>query len=263
MTGDSNSYGELRELVVAAGRRIARKAGQLEDIGTKKRFLTTEDLRIERELFELTQRLFPGDGFLAEEEHDHPPTESSYWVCDPISGTRTFLAGLANFGVAVARVVEGQPVFACVFDPTMDELFEARAGAGARCNGAPLSVSPGPGPDGPRVLFNLTYGYHEPSEASRTWRALSAYDLYRNTGSFGVNYGHVAMGRFDGFVSLTKDAFPEVAGSLILREAGGVFRCLDDTSEVQPGQRRFVGGAPWLVDELERRVRQAHASVQD
>ena len=151
------------EFLKASGKRIARQAGELEDIGTKKRFLTDEDLRIERELFELTRRLFPGDGFLAEEEHDSAPTEASYWVCDPISGTRTFLAGLAHFGIAVARVVEGKPVFAAVYDPTMDELFEARAGGGARCNGRALRVTDGTGVDGPRVLYNLTYGYRSPA----------------------------------------------------------------------------------------------------
>lgn len=254
MTDHQKGLSEILEFIKVSGARIARRAGTLADIGTKKRFLTEEDLRIERELFALTRRLFPGDGFLAEEEHDQAPSEPSYWICDPISGTRTFLAGLAHFGVAVARVADGVPVFAAVYDPTMDELFEATVGGGARCNGRTMRVTEGPCPDGPRVLYNLTYEYRSPEEASRLWTALSRYDLYRNTSSFGVNYGHVAMGRYDGFVSLTKDAFPEVAGSLILREAGGLFVCLDGGREVAPSGRRFLGGAPWLVNELSELV---------
>jgi len=250
MAAENSRYPEVLDFIQASGRRIVKQAGTLADIGTKKRFLTDEDLRIERELLTLTQRLFPGDGFLAEEEHDTVPTETSYWVCDPISGTRTFLAGLAHFGIAVARVADGKPVFAAVYDPTMDELFEACAGAGALCNKKPLRVTDAPGPDGPRVLFNLTYEYEAPDEAERIWHDLAGYDTYRNTNSFGVNYGHVAMGRYDGFVSLTKDAFPEVAGSLIVREAGGKFVCLDGGDEVRAAGRRFLGGAPWLVDKL-------------
>jgi myo-inositol-1(or 4)-monophosphatase len=248
----SAPFAELLDFIKASGQQLVQKVGELDDIGTKKRFLTTEDLRIERELLALTRRLFPGDGFLAEEEHDSMPTESSYWVCDPISGTRTFLAGLAHFGIALARVADGVPVFAAVYDPTMDELFEARAGAGARCNGRALRVTGGPGADGPRVLYNLTYEYQSPDEAERIWRGLARYDTYRNTNSFGVNYGHVAMGRYDGFVGLTKDAFPEVPGSLILREAGGEFVCLDGGDEVRASGKRFLGGAPWLVEELRR-----------
>lgn len=224
----------------------------LPDIGVKKRFLTAEDLRIERALAALVAERFPGDGFFAEEENDEPPCELNYWVCDPISGTRTFLAGLAHFGVAVARVVDGHPAFAAVYDPTMDELFSAQRGEGARRNGELLQVSEEPGTDGPRVLFNLTYGYRDPAEARRVWEALLEFDLWRNTNSFGVNYGHVATGRYDGFVSLTKDAFPEVPGSLFLREAGGEFYCLGGAPEVEPKERRFFGGAPWLVAELRR-----------
>jgi len=224
----------------------------LPDIGVKKRFLTEEDLRIERDLARLVAEYFPGDGFFAEEENDQLPREPEYWVCDPISGTRTFLTGLAHFGIAVARVCHGAPTFAAVHDPTMDELFTARAGGGTRLNGGPVRVTTGPGQDGPRVLFNLTYGYRDPAEARRVWSALLPFDVYRNTSSFGVNYGHVASGRYDAFVSLTKDAFPEVPGSLLVREAGGVFECRGGAPEVEPGERRFLGGAPWLVDELRR-----------
>ena len=247
----------------ASGRRIRERAGRLPDLGVSKRFLTEEDLRVERELRGLLAERFPGDGFVAEEEHDLP-WEGTHWVVDPISGTHTFLAGLAHYGMVATRVVDGEPVFTAIHDPTTGETFTASAGGGAWCRrayptaaggSAPgprrLAVTTGPtGPDGPKVLLNLTYSYRDPAEAKRVHRALVDLDLYRPTGSFAVNYSHVAAGRFDGVVSLTKDAFTEIAGALVLREAGGVFRSFDGTERIDRAGRRFVGGAPWCADRI-------------
>jgi myo-inositol-1(or 4)-monophosphatase len=250
------SYAEVARFLVASGRRIAERAGRLPDLGVSKRFLTEEDLRIERELRALVAEHFPGDGFVAEEEHDDP-WDGTHWVVDPISGTHTFLAGLAHYGMVATRVVDGEPVFTAIHDPSTGETFTARAGGGAWCTRSTsadprrLAVTTEPtGPDGPKVLLNLTYSYRDPAEAERVHRALVAFDLYRHTGSFAVAYCHVAAGRFDGVVSLTKDAFTEIAGALVLREAGGVFRSFDGEERVDRDERRFLGGAPWFARQL-------------
>ena len=61
----------------------------------------------------------------------------------------------------------------------------------------------------------------------------------------------VAAGRFDGVVSLTKDAFTEIAGALVLREAGGVFQSFEGEERVDRDERRFLGGAPWCAARLD------------
>ena len=129
---DEPGYAEVARFLVASGRRLTERAGRLPDLGVSKRFLTEEDLRIERELRALLAERFPTDGFVAEEEHDHP-WQGTHWVVDPISGTHTFLAGLAHYGMVATRVVDGEPVFTAIHDPTTGELFTARAGGGAWC----------------------------------------------------------------------------------------------------------------------------------
>jgi myo-inositol-1(or 4)-monophosphatase len=249
---DSNPppYAQVREFVLTSGRRIRSRAGKLEDIGVAKSYLTEEDLRIESELSDLLQALAPSHSLYAEEKHDFDIGKvDDLWVCDPISGTHTFLAGLAHFGIVVAHVHRGEPVFALVFDPSTDELFEARLGQGATCNGVPIHVNDQLpfAVEGPRITFNLTYNYRDPEEAASIFRLLTEkpgeFDLYRNTNSFGVNICHVACGRYDGVVALTKDSFPEVAGSLILREAGGVFETFEGFLHIAPADRRFLGGS--------------------
>jgi myo-inositol-1(or 4)-monophosphatase len=257
MLDQEELYGRIRDFILASGSRIRDRAGRLEDVGVAKLYLTEEDVRIETELAALLQELAPDHAFYAEEQHENPVGRAKdTWVCDPISGTRTFIAGLAHFGVVVAHMNAGQAVFGLVYDPSTDELFEARRGAGATCNGTPIHVSESLpfAAEGPRITLNLTYDYRDPEEAAATIHTLTqtpgAFDLYRNTNSFGVNYCHVACGRYDGVVALTKDSFPEVAGGLILREAGGVFETYAGSREVRPDDRRFLGGSKRVAAAL-------------
>ena len=70
-----------------------------------------------------------------------------------------------------------------------------------------------------------------------------------------VNYCHVACGRYDGILSLTKDSFPEMAGSLIIREAGGRFINRRRNTNIQFDDRVFMGGNKFAVSKLERIIK--------
>ena len=240
-------YDAVQELVVESGERIRHKAGSIADLGA---FVTEEDRRIERELKDLIRGFGPDHALYAEEENRSWPEEPHVWVADPISGTQTFLQGLPHYAIAVALRSDGCPRFAVVLDPSMAELFTARAGQGAFCNGRKIEVS-SPGPtQGLRVVLNLSSGWKDERASSALYRALSLHRPYRNTSSFAVNYCHVACGRYDGVVTYAKDAFPELVSELIVCEAGGVLEPLDRTGRVEHLDRRFVGGSPSIAVAL-------------
>ncbi|MEW6073271.1 MAG: inositol monophosphatase [Planctomycetota bacterium] len=252
-------YGEVLAFLVDSGRRIRKRAGRIADIGVAKRYLTEEDLRIEHELAALIARLAPDDALYAEEAHDDFPPGRDVWVADPISGTRTFLQGLPQYAIVAAHLHDRAPRFAAVYDPTMDELFQARAGAGATRNDRPIRVATHREGRRSRVLFNLAYGEPDTADARRLFGALSIFDLYRNTSSFALNYCHVACGRYDGFVTVARDSFPEMASALIVREAGGQFTTLAGAAEIGPRDREFLGGSPIVVERLRAAVRAVRA----
>jgi 3'(2'), 5'-bisphosphate nucleotidase len=62
--------------------------------------------------------------------HETPPT--TFWLVDPLDGTKEFLKGLGEYTVNVALVVDGDPVLGVVFAPALDQLFDAAQGLGAR-----------------------------------------------------------------------------------------------------------------------------------
>src|SRR5215467_8599616 len=83
---------------------------------------------------------FPNDALLGEESGAHAGG-AGRWIVDPLDGTTNFFHGYPCFCVSIAFEFEGVVVVGVVYDPTRDELFVARRGAGARLNGGAISVS--------------------------------------------------------------------------------------------------------------------------
>ncbi len=243
-------YEEILAFLRSSGRRIRERSGRIADIGVVKQYLTEEDLRIEEELAALIARHDPAHALYAEEAHDRFPEGRDVWVADPISGTRTFIEVLGHYAIAVGHLCDGVPRFAAVYDPIGDELFQARAGEGATLNGRAIHVANQREGRETRVLYNLAYGEADTAEARALFGKLSTFDLYRNNDSFALNYCAVACGRYDGVVTCAKDAFPEIASTLILREAGGEFTTFAGDDVIRPPDRQFVGGAPTVCARL-------------
>lgn len=132
----------------------------------------------------------------------------------------------------------------------MEELFTAQQGKGAYLNYKKIIVSQH-NTDMPAIVFNRTLAAHDPETASCLWIKLDKIGkVYRNTNSFAVNYCHVACGRYDGVVTMSKDTFPEFAGSLILREAGGIFTNVNKQENIKHYERVFIGGNKETYDKL-------------
>jgi myo-inositol-1(or 4)-monophosphatase len=85
----------------------------------------------------------PDAGWLSEETPPARLAAPRLWIVDPIDGTRAFIAGQPDWTVSVALVEAGRPVVAALYAPVSEEFFLATAGAGARRNGTPISVSEG------------------------------------------------------------------------------------------------------------------------
>jgi 3'(2'), 5'-bisphosphate nucleotidase len=57
---------------------------------------------------------------------------STYWLVDPLDGTKEFVKGLAEYTVNVALVEAGVSILGAVFVPAADSLYLAARGLGSR-----------------------------------------------------------------------------------------------------------------------------------
>jgi len=240
-------YQQVIDYMLTAGKRIKERAGQIEDIGVKKQYLTEEDIAIERGFSDLISK-FDGDHLVFAEEENFDFKESDdIWAIDPISATSAFIGGLPHYSIVCSHLHKGEVVFAAVYDPSVDELFTAIKDKGASLNGNKIRVS---SRGKKRILFNLSYEWFNKPEAKDLWNKIYDLNAYRNSNSFAVNYCYVAAGRYDGIIAITKDSFPEFAGKLIIEEAGGIFTNKRKDKNINHADRIFVGGDESTYGEL-------------
>ena len=146
------------------------------------------------------------------------------WLCDPLDGTTNFAHNYPFFCVSVGVEVGGTMTAGAVYDPVRDELFTAAAGCGATLNGQPIHVTPVALLEDALLVTGFPYDVREHPE-----RHLPLFQDFlfhaqgiRRDGSAALNLCFVAMGRFDGMWEGNLSPWDIAAGSLIVREAGGV-----------------------------------------
>jgi|SRR3989344_921110 len=247
-------YNKITDFILVSGKRLAKRTGNIADIGITKTDLTEEDLAVERGFKEIITNFGGNHVLYAEEENDIFQNSDNLWVVDPISGTKGFIEGRPNsYSIVISHLVNHKPVFAAVYNPTSDELFTAYAGNGAFLNNQPIKVSQGYN----KVILRPSSAWKKPEVIEKITSLLSVYTIESNWNSIAIQYCTVACGRADGIVTATKDTFPEFAGGFIIQEAGGKFTNIQGQPNINPDDRIFIGGNEKFYNELLPLIQQA------
>jgi fructose-1,6-bisphosphatase/inositol monophosphatase family enzyme len=167
---------------------------------------------------------------------------SGLWCLDPIDGTTNFINGLPFFAVSVAYLVGGKPRIAVTYNPVSDEMFAAAEGCGATLNGQSLPLR--------KVAEDLSHSVagvdfkRIPKCLADSLASESPFYSQRNFGCSTLEWCFVAAGRLDVYLHGGQMLWDYVAGSLILREAGGRMGTLaEDDFDAAPVWRRQVVAA--------------------
>ncbi|MEX2609447.1 MAG: 3'(2'),5'-bisphosphate nucleotidase CysQ [Gemmatimonadota bacterium] len=270
------TYARVEDLALAtaaaweAGRRVMEnfRAGLAVTMKSPGQPVTQADLDADAIL---RQRLLadrPDYGWLSEETVDTPDrlAHQRVWIVDPIDGTRSFIAGRAEFSISVGLAEEGEAVVGVVLNPATGELFTAVRGGGAW--GAR-------GPDGERRRLAVRQpppaapGAILASRSEIAARTLDGLGEARGTdhgwrtdplGSTAYKLARVAAGDADAFVSLSpKGEWDVCAGILLVEEAGG--RASDGAGDLpaynqpDPHLRGVIAGSSAAWELLRERVR--------
>jgi myo-inositol-1(or 4)-monophosphatase len=193
---------------------------------------------------------FPEDGLLGEEGGGDGNAER-LWVIDPIDGTMNFLRGLPYWSGVVAYVENGVTELGLTVDPVHGDLYAARRGHGATCNGRPIRVSSCTDPG--RACVALAFNFKQPADRylAMLGRLTGEGFDHRRMGSSALKLCHVADGRLDASVTLHCASWDVLAGLLIAREAGA---CTTDWFDgcTLTGQRAVGACTPGVADAFER-----------
>lgn len=96
--------------------------------------VTAADERAEAIILERLAQLTPGIPIVSEEAASAgtvPVTGKSFWLVDPLDGTREFINRNGEFTVNIALIEDGTPVLGVVLAPALDCLYGGALAAGA------------------------------------------------------------------------------------------------------------------------------------
>ncbi len=126
--------------------------------------LTEADLRADALIRQALTAVYPGVYILSEESRSAgSQAADTFFLVDPLDGTKEFLKRNGEFTVNIALVQDGVPVLGVVLAPALGELFYAARGLGAykrTANGAERRLQPGArAEDAPlRVIGSRSHG---------------------------------------------------------------------------------------------------------
>ncbi len=187
-------------------------------------FVTIVDREAESAIVRIVRERFPDHAILAEES---PPSEGRpgyRWHIDPLDGTTNFIHGYPLFAVSVGFEDPQGMRAAAILDPVRDEMFTAARGHGAFLNGESIRASSVESLSQSLVVTGIPFrSLARIDEYLASFRAmiLGASGIRRD-GSAALNLAYVACGRYDGFWEMSLSPWDVAAGSLIVREAGGL-----------------------------------------
>jgi 3'(2'), 5'-bisphosphate nucleotidase len=97
--------------------------------------LTQADMASHHIIVDGLMRLTPDRPVLSEESQEIPFEQRSswhtYWLVDPLDGTREFLRRNGEFTINIALMEESRPILGVVYAPAIDKLYSACRGGGA------------------------------------------------------------------------------------------------------------------------------------
>jgi len=247
--------------------KAARLAGQIifshlgkiskRDIGLKQAsdFVTSVDRESEKIIIDTIKEYFPDHHFLAEESLKEFKKGRYCWIIDPLDGTTNYIHGYPVFSVSIALEFEGEIVLGVILDPLRNELFWTEKGTGAYLNCSSIEVS----------NINIRESLITTGFPFRSKEMIDPYlKLFKNiflkvsdlrrAGSAALDLAYLACGRCDGFFELGLSPWDIAAGSLLIKEAGGIVTDFGGEDDyIWTGN--IVAGNPAVHKEILREVR--------
>jgi myo-inositol-1(or 4)-monophosphatase len=266
-----NGPNEFLEIAVKAaklaGQIIVEHLGKIskKDIDLKKAsdFVTIIDKESEKVIIDTIKKHFPDHLFLAEESLKECGRETYRWIIDPLDGTTNYIHSYPVFSISIALEYKEEIIVGVILDPLRNELFWTEKGTGAYLNCAPIEVS--------KVEMSeslVTTGFpFRSKEMIDTYMKLfknvflKVGDL-RRSGSAALDLAYLACGRCDGFFEFGLSPWDIAAGSLLIKEAGGIVTDFAGDAHYL-GTGNIVAGNPAIHKEILEEVKNVFEGVID
>ena len=212
------------------------------------------DTTIEKMLLEKL-KIVDNIGFLSEEFNPETSLSRPCWIVDPIDGTTNFVAGIAPFAVSIAHYNGSEVDSAVCFLPVTNEMFYAEKGRGAFLNGEKISVNRESDP----INCVGATGFADITQHGGTGTLPVFCSMVQKTramrrlGSAVTDLVYTACGKFAFFYEAGLSPWDVAAGSLVVKEAGGIVTDFSGGGSYLLG-KTVIASNPQMYDFVKKEI---------
>ncbi len=188
---------------------------------SKHEIATSADFLSEKIILKKLKKLTPDWHIISEESGDNHKKSDYLWTVDPLDGTTNFYMGNPLWAVQIALIYKNEPVLAWIYAPTIDEYYFAEKNKGSFLNNKKIKVSQ-------RPLSKALLTYCHGGSKNDLQKALKIYNHFklnsfdiRQLGSAALEFGWVAKGSTDCYISPSSKIWDIAPGALLVKEARG------------------------------------------
>ncbi len=224
------------DVIRSSRRDAAPLQAQLKGAGD---YVTVVDRAAEAAAVAVLHDAEPSIDVLAEERGGR--VTERMWVIDPLDGTTNFLRGYPEVGVSIALVEDGVPRVGVL----TGGHWSALAGEGAYdAAGRRLDITRSDGAGVVATGFPFRRPENRPRYLPVMNAALERFEDLRRPGAASLDLAYVASGVWCGFFELGLALWDIAAGSLLVREAGGVVSDWEGDGHAVFRSGDILAGAP-------------------
>lgn len=264
----SEFLGTAFRAALLAGDFVRRNLGKIskDDIDIKQTsdFVTYIDRESEQIIIKTIRDKFPDHHFLAEESLKESGTGQYRWIIDPLDGTTNYIHGYPIFSLSIALQFHDEIILGLVYDPLRKEIFTAKKGKGTFLNGKKTKVSAAGDMSNSLIATGFPFRKRELIDPYLALfkNIFSKVSDIRRAGSAALDLAHVACGRCEGFFELSLGPWDIAAGSVLIKEAGGVITDFGGGNDYL-STGNVVAAAPALHGEILKEVKGVFGGIVD
>jgi len=187
-----------------------------------KTILTEADLASDKKITGLIKTNFPSHSILSEESQSIKKQSDFLWIIDPLDGTTDFFHHFPFFTVSIGLAHKEEIILGVINNPVTDELYYAEKGKGCYLNNKKISVSSINRLRLALVDFDSGHQKNSKKLLMSLYKKLDPLTKIRVRKNGALDLAYVASGRLEVAINIGSKPWDYAAGSILVREAGGL-----------------------------------------
>lgn len=228
----------------------------------EKGYLCEEDVLVNNFIIDQISSCYPNDHIISEENLNEYQfnRKGSVWIIDPICGTTNYLREIPFFANSISCIDESKLIFSCILDVNRSEFF-LNDGKYSFLNNNKINVSKTKRLEEAIISINCNQSSFKSNSFSidhlfkklkpPTTRRIKIFE------SANLELAYVAAGRLDAYINPDDKIWDMVAGSQLIKNAGGSFHIFEgDISNFGETTRGIVGTNEYLLEQILEKILQ-------